>query len=495
MKTLLLFLVGIVSIVSFAQDGSLDTSFGNNGTVQTDIDGDSDYAIAIAQQADEKLLVAGRFTIQGQAFPSIARYNVNGTLDTSFGNAGVAIFGASGYEDEYYDIVLSQNDGKIIAGGPVNLNSNYQYVVNRFLPDGSIDTSFGNNGEIIVFPENIYKGDVTLLDDDSFIAVGRIFDSGISKVALKKYTSNGMLDTSFGNNGIVITDVGNESNSALKVALAQDDTIVVLANSQDNGVSSQVLLRYLPNGVLDTAFGNNGIVTIVNDPDFTSSNIALYNDGKIAVHSSFLDWQFDIMNNLIFRYLPDGSFDASFGNNGYINPNRNNFIISGIEVQENQRLLVFGELTDFFEGGGPFFINRYHLGGHLDTGFNFTINSSEYFVSSMLIQQDGKIVCLASAAWYNGQEDIIIERRVNDPLSSPEFQNKRTTIYPNPSNGIFTIEREFPETSEYQITDIIGKIIASGELTEKQSKLNLSSVQSGVYFLKTSSSVFRLLKN
>src|SRR5690606_29840761 len=117
------------------------------------------------------------------------------------------------------------NDGKIIAGGPVNLNSNYQYVVNRFLPDGSIDTSFGNNGEIIVFPENIYKGDVTLLDDDSFIAVGRIFDSGISKVALKKYTSNGMLDTSFGNNGIVITDVGNESNSALKVALAQDDTI------------------------------------------------------------------------------------------------------------------------------------------------------------------------------------------------------------------------------------------------------------------------------
>ena len=199
------------------------------------------------------------------------------------------------------------------------------------------------------------------------------------------------------------------------------------------------------------------------------------------------------MNNLIFRYLPDGSFDASFGNNGYINPNRNNFIISGIE--ENQRLLVFGELTDFFEGGGPFFINRYHLGGHLDTGFNFTINSSEYFVSSMLIQQDGKIVCLASTAWYNGQEDIIIERRVNDPLSSPEFQNKRTTIYPNPSNGIFTIEREFPETSEYQITDIIGKIIASGELTEKQSKLNLSSVQSGVYFLKTSSSVFRLLKN
>lgn len=496
MKTLLLFLATFATVYAVAQDGGLDTSFGNNGTVQTDIDGDSDYAISIAQQADEKLLVAGRFTIQGQAFPSIARYNVNGALDTSFGNGGVAIFGASGYEDDYYDIVLSQNDGKIIAGGPFNLNSNYQYAVNRFLPDGSIDTSFGNNGEIIIFPQNIYKGDVTLLDDDSFLAVGKLYDSGISKVALKKYTSNGMLDTSFGNNGIVITEVGNESNSAIKVALDRDDTIVVLANSQDNGMSSQVLLRYLPNGVLDTAFGNNGMVTIVNDPDFSSSNIALYNDGKIAVLSSFFDYQFNIITNLITRYLPDGSFDTSFGNNGYINPNRNNFIISRIEVQENQRLLVFGELTDFFEGGGPFFINRYHLGGHLDTSFNFTINSSEYFVSNMLIQQDGKIVCLASTPWYNGQEDIIIERRVNDPLSTPEFETQRIIIYPNPSNGVFTIEREsFSEIMPYQITDITGKTIASGELTEKQSQLNLSAAQSGVYFLKTANSVFRLLKN
>ena len=496
MKTLLLFLAGIVSLASFGQDGGLDTSFGNNGTVQTDIDGDSDYAISIAQQADEKLLVAGRFTIQGQAFPSIARYSINGNLDTSFGNNGVAIFGGSGYEDDYYEIVLSQNDGKIIAGGPFNLNSSYQYAVNRFLPDGSIDTSFGNNGEIIVFPENIYKGDLALLDDDSLLAVGKIYDNGISKVALKKYTSNGMLDTSFGNNGVVITEVGNESNSALKVALAQDDTIVVLANSQDNGVSSQVLLRYMPNGVLDTAFGNNGMVTIVNDLDFSSSNIALYNDGKIAVLSSFFDYQFNIITNLISRYLSDGSFDTSFGNNGYINPNRNNFIISRIEVQENQRLLVFGELTDFFEGGGPFFINRYHLGGHLDTGFNFTINPSEYFVSNMLIQQDGKIVCLASTPWYNGQEDIIMERHINTPLSTPEFKNQITTIYPNPSNGVFTIERDlFSENTSFQITDITGKIIAKGELNDTQTQIDFSVAQAGVYFLKTADGVFRLLKN
>ncbi|MEM0517405.1 T9SS type A sorting domain-containing protein [Aequorivita flava] len=495
MKIVLLFLVGMFSTLGLAQDGSLDVSFGNNGTVQTDIAGDTDMAISIAQQTDEKLLVAGQFKIQGQAFPSIARYNLNGTLDTSFGTNGVTVFNGAGYEEEYYRKVLSQSDGKIVASGSFSLTANSEFVVNRFLADGSVDTSFGNSGELIVFPESIYSGEMVLLNDDSLLAAGRLFENGISKIGLKKYLPDGTLDSTFGNNGVVITEVGNESNSAQKIEITSNNKIVVLGISQENGVTSQVLLRYLSNGTLDTSFGSNGIVSITNEPDYSSNHIALYNDGKIAVHSSFLDWQFDIMNNLIFRYLPDGSFDTSFGNNGYINPNRNNFIISNIEVQENQRLLVFGELTDFFEGGGPFFMKRYYIDGYVDTGFNFVTNSTEYFVTDMLIQQDGKITCLANTAWYNGQEDIIMERRVNNPLSTPEFENQKTTIYPNPSNGIFTIEREFPETTEYQITDITGKVIATGELTEKQTQLNLSSAQSGVYFLKTSNSVFRLMKN
>ncbi len=495
MKSLLLFLAGIISLVSFGQDGSLDTSFGDDGTVQTDIDGDTDLAISITQQTDENLLVAGQFKIQNQAFPSIARYNLNGTLDHSFGNSGVAVFSSSGYEDEYYRKVLSQNDGKIIASGFFSLTANSQFVINRFLANGSVDTGFGNNGEIIVFPEDNYNGDMALLNDESFLVVGSIFENGISNVGLKKYLPNGNLDTSFGNNGVVITQVGNESSTAVQVEISPDNKIVVFASSQDNGLTSQVLLRYLPSGVLDTSYGSNGIVSIVNDPDFSSKNIALYDDGKIAVHSSFFDWQSDVITNLIFRFLSDGSFDTSFGSNGYLNPNRNNLAIRKIEIQQNQRLLIFGELTDFFEGGGPFFIKRYYVDGNVDTGFNFVINSSEYFVSDMLIQQDGKITCLANTAWYNGQEDIIMERYINDPLSTPEFETNKTTIYPNPSNGIFTIERElFSEKALFQITDITGKIIASGELTEKQSQLNLSALHSGVYFLKTHNGVFRLLK-
>lgn len=496
MKTFLILFTGIVSLFSFAQDGSLDTSFGNNGTVQTDIDGDTDLAASITQQIDGKLLVAGSFMMQGQAFPSIARYTLNGALDTSFGNNGVTVFNQTGYENDYYDIVLTQSDGKIIAGGPFNINANYLYAVHRFLADGSIDVNYGDNGKIVIFQENIYKGQVAILDDDSLLAVGRIYENGVSKVALKKYLPNGALDTSFGNDGVVLTGIGNESSSAIKVALAQDHKIVVLADSRDNNISSQVLLRYMSNGTLDTTFGSNGMVAITNEPDFSSNIIALYNDGKIAVASSYLDWQFRLNFNLIYRYLPDGSLDTTFGNNGAINPNSSNLAIYKIEVQQNQRLLIFGELTDFFEGGGPFFMLRYHLGGHLDTSFNFSTPSNEYFVSDMLVQQDGKIVCLANTAWYDGQEDIIMERHLNDPLSVLEFKRQNMMVYPNPSNGVFTVERKlFSETEAYQITDIAGKIIVSGELNVKQTQIDLSSAQNGVYFLKVSNDVFRFLKN
>tara|TARA_R100000935_G_scaffold58612_1_gene96561 strand:+ start:1176 stop:2663 length:1488 start_codon:yes stop_codon:yes gene_type:complete len=495
MKKFLLFLAMLVWAFVGAQDGGLDTSFGNNGVVQTDIDGDRDLGISITQQMDGRLLVAGQFNIQGQEFPSIARFNLNGSIDPSFGNNGVAVFNRTGYEYEYYRKVLSQSDGKIVANGIFSVTANYQFVINRFLTDGSIDTSFGNNGELIVFPEQIATGEMTLLNDDSLLVVGRIFENGISKIGLKKYLSDGTLDTSFGNNGVVITAIGDES-SAQKVLITRDNKIVVLAGMEDNGEQSQVLLRYLLNGTVDSSFGNNGLVNILNEPDFSSQNIAIYEDGKILVHSSFVDWYNERINNLIFRFLPDGSFDTSFSSNGYLNPNRGNLSIRKVEIQPNQRLLIFGELTNFLEGGGPFFIKRYHLGGHLDTSFNFITNSYDNFVADMLIQQDGKITCLANTAWYNGQEDIILERHFNTPLSVSEFDYDSLKIYPNPSSGIFTIERElFSENTPFQITDITGKIIVLGELTEKQSQINLTAAQSGVYFLKTSNSVFRLLKN
>jgi hypothetical protein len=93
-------------------------------------------------------------------------------------------------------------------------------------------------------------------------------------------------------------------------------------------------------------------------------------------------------------------------------------------------------------------------------------------------------------------QDVLVARFNNSQLSIPELDIQNVIIYPNPSKGIFTIEHElFSETEAYQITDITGKNIANGELSDKDNQIDLSSAQSGVYFLKTSSGVWRLVKN
>lgn len=498
MKKLLLLFIGIVSLTSYSQDGSLDTSFGDGGIVRTDIGGNIDYPFSIVQQTSGKLIVVGGvFNNTGQKFPFVARYLIDGTLDTTFGDNGVTVYSVPEYVSSEYEKVVSQSDGKIIAGAVYFPNSIPRFAIHRYLPDGSIDTDYGANGEIIVSSEIVIQGDMILQSDGALLIVCSSFENNSFNIILKRFLPNGILDTNFGINGTTVVSVGVSSGLNIKVGLTNNEKIVVLANYQTTGNNTKALLGFNNNGSLDNSFGTNGIAPITIDQKYRSIGMSIYNDGKIAVHSGYIDYQLYMSHTLISRYLSNGELDTSFGDSGYINPNIDNLSIIKTLIQENQRLLVFGQLiNDFIEGGGWLYMSRYKLGGGIDPGFDFDTSSTLYAPTDMLLQQDGKIVCLMTTPWYIGNEDVIMERYHNNPLSLTEFQDQRTIVYPNPSNGIFTIEQDFySETDMYQITDITGKAIATGELGDKQTQIDLSSAQSGVYFLKTSNGVFRLLKN
>jgi uncharacterized delta-60 repeat protein len=498
MKTLLLFFAAVASLAAFAQDGSLDTSFGDNGIVRTDIDGDYDFPTSIAQQTDGNLVVVGSFTNEGHRFPSIVRYLPDGTMDTTFGDNGLLTYSVPEYENEYYEKVLLQSDGKILAGGSF-YNSGHFYAIQRFLSDGSIDNSFGINGEARVFPENFQGGNMILQNDDSVLVTGFFLNNGIYRPMLRRILPDGALDLNFGNNGTVMIDLDPSLQFDSKIALTNDGKIMVIVNNViGNNSTIKMLFRFNSNGVLDTSFGNNGKVTITIDEKYHALNMAVYNDGKIAVYSQYLDSQSSTLHNIYSRYLSNGDLDTSFGNNGYINPDIDNLWAIKILVQDNQRLLVYGHLiTNFEEGGGTLYMARYKLGGSVDSSFDFESSSSLYYPTDVLIQNDGKIVCLMTTPWYvGGGEDIIMKRYFNDPLSVPEFENQNITIYPNPSNGIFILKSNSNlNETPYQIIDITGKVISKGKLTQNQAQIDLSTAQSGVYFLKTSKGVFRLLKN
>lgn len=480
-------------LLAFSQDGSLDASFGDGGTVLTDIDGGIDFALSVAQQSDEKLVVAGGVDIDGLHYPSLIRYLPNGDMDNTYGIDGVA----SNYDmpnRNYSDLLIQSND-KAIAGGTLYISGENEFVLNRFLPNGGLDLTFATNGELIPFPDNETFGDMIQQNDGTLLFAGNILDNGIRKIALKKYLSNGVPDIDYGNNGISITTVGNEYNSAEQVVLLNNGNVAVWAEITNDGTTSQVLLRFFPDGSLDTSYGNNGVAPILLEPGFSINSITPYNDDKIAVLSWFFDQQEEVMQTRISRYLPNGDFDSSFGNNGVINPNSPYFSPREIVVQSNQRLLLYGELTNFFEGGGYTVLKRYHHNGSIDDSFVFAGGTIEIFTSTMILQTDGKIVCLGHTPWYSGPEDLVLERFNNNPLGLPKFEMGNISVYPNPSKGQFNVKSKIPLNGNYQISDVTGKVLQTGDLFGNQIILDISMMQSGIYFFKTQTQTFRLIKN
>jgi uncharacterized delta-60 repeat protein len=493
MKTLLLFLAVMASLVSFGQDGSLDTSFGDGGVVVTDLHEDANYSSAVIEQSDGKVISGGISFVNSTEETSIFRYNVDGTIDTSFGNNGILITPVVGSLDLNF-----QQDDKLIVSGSLD-HSTGNIAVIRYLNDGSIDDTFATNGMLTTDLSEGNLSRINLQGDDSILLTGSYNNNDSFFIVFQKYLPNGLLDISFGNNGTIINEIGSPASFIDEVKI-HSNSVYVLAPKQSYNDFVVSVLKFTEDYILDDNFGINGIATtsieIIPGNSVKSIAFDLFNDGSIYLAGAHGNCQ-DLFKAFHAKLKPDGENDTSFGNNGVRLLSSNYYMPEQVIIQENNRVLIAGNVSDCFEWSFAT-VSRYFSGGFEDDSFNLQDNGQEVFFDDMQILTDGKIIMVGTTPWYNGNfsSDFAIIRYNNNVLNVPEFQNQKTTIYPNPSNGIFTVEREFfSENSDYQITDITGKIIGIGELAEKKSQIDISSAQSGIYFLKTNTRVFRLLKN
>lgn len=491
MKTFLFFLAGIVSLVAFGQDGSLDNSFGDGGIVVKDINNSIDLVLNVVEQSDQKLVVSGITSPDSNNFyPYLVRFMPDGLVDTAFGTDGILISSnGTGFYD--YKYLFIDNQQHIIAAGPKGQSS--IFVIAKYLDNGDLDNTFGNSG-ILTISNGNYSG-MSLLNDGSILLLKF---SGSNEITINHYLNNGVLDRNFGINGAATSSFSGDGFAGKEIKIDGEDNIYFLGTRDNAANTDIILMKFQPSGYLNTNFGNNGMTTknidALNPMNFSTASLGFTNDNKIVIAGSCgacVDLFDPVLQPYFIRYLNDGLPDSSFGNNGTVLLTISGFSISQLMIQENERMLVSGNVLDCFEGSF-YRISRYFSGGTEDNSFLGGGLEFEYYKS--ILQNDGKIVSLGNTYWFNGMEDIVLLRHNNNPLSVPDFQNQNTIIYPNPSNGIFTIEREFSESKKYQITDLTGKIIANGALDDKQTQIDLSSAQSGVYFLKTSNGMYRLLK-
>jgi uncharacterized delta-60 repeat protein len=271
-----------VAIVRYNADGSLDASFGNGGKVTSALSADRAEGYDIAVQPDGKIIVAGKWNISFQTDFLLLRYNSNGTPDSSFGNGGVVTTAFSSDIDIVYSVLL-QPDGKIIAGGVVGNPNGFVFGLARYNSDGSLDTSFGTGGKVTTaFPENgAGISSLALQPDGRIVAVG---DDNADSFALARYNTNGTLDTSFGAGGEVITyfptSGGSGRNPAQAYAGKVESNGQIIAGGYDNNYAA--LVRYNTNGAIDSTFGTGGEVKTDYRRLTHIDALALQADGKLV---------------------------------------------------------------------------------------------------------------------------------------------------------------------------------------------------------------------
>jgi uncharacterized delta-60 repeat protein len=415
-------IIGLVLACSqraVSADGDLDPTFGSGGRVVTDFSNTTDWLSSIAIQSDGKIVAIGDIH-PGNKF-ALARYNTDGTLDTTFGNGGKVITVIANIRESAAGILILPN-GKILVCGNIDLpsSSNSSFALLRYNSDGSLDSTFGNTGIVVtdIGPDDDQAYRIALQSDGKIVAAGRrgihFYPSEQRKgnVALARYHPDGTLDATFGNGGTVVTDFGQGLESYAIALMIQPDGKLVIA-----GESSYAFLvaRYEANGTLDLAFGNNGFAlgNFSNNWDI-GHDAALQTDGKIIVvgHAE-VNSPYD--NFALARFNSDKTLDQGFGNGGKVLMS-NYGELNACVLQSDGKLIALGTSNSMFQ------LLRFNLNGAVDTTFGsggtvMTSFGGTADGSDLVFQADGKLLAagITPAAPYYQNSDFALSRYLITP--------------------------------------------------------------------------------
>ncbi len=398
----------------FAADGDLDLTFGNGGSVTTDFQHSTDIAYAVARQADGKLVVVGTtYTnndYSGEDF-ALLRYNTDGTVDGTFGVNGRVTTDFPGLAAVISSVVI-QPDGKILVAGGAFPGFTFlgDFKLARYNPDGSLDSTFGGGGIVTTsFPgQGSYAFALALQTDGKIIAAGTDFvnfsseDSSNTDFGLERYNPDGTPDTTFGNSGQVTTNFDGFNDDVFSVLIQPDGKIVAVGSAKNPAnFYDFAAARYLANGTIDTTFGSAGKVrTDFGDHNFDQArSAALQTDGKIVAAGFAISHNGLTQNFALARYSANGVLDSSFSGDGLTQIDFGSCCQSAYSVllQGDGKIITVG-YPNTESSDSDFLLARLSSSGALDPTFGVGGQVRASFgdlndgANGALLQPDGKIV-------------------------------------------------------------------------------------------------------
>lgn len=347
-------------------DSWLDPTFGGDGIVYTDFEGGADEARDLVILPDGALVAAGigssktEFPPQGFA---VARYLPDGTLDPAFGQDGWVLTFPTGNGDRAYAVV-AQPDGALVVGGQAGAETS-DFGLVRHRADGSLDETFGGDGIVTTNLGRVAEriADVALQPDGRIVAVGETRTGDDGDVALARYNPDGSPDASFSGDGIVVTQVGADSTAGVRVRLLPGGKILALA-TRYGATPAMILLRYNADGSLDATFDGDGIaVPNIGANGGTPNDMLVLPSGKILLAGTFgMGEAFGVA-----RVNADGTIDNTFGVDGRALTPQGINGVTAVLTQPHGRILVAGR---YLAGGKTYFgVTRFMPSGSLDMSF------------------------------------------------------------------------------------------------------------------------------
>jgi len=307
-----------ITVTRYSPDGSPDMGFGTNGTKKIMVGELGFEGDAVALQNDGKIVVAGSGAIDESRDIVVIRLETDGDLDPAFATNGIFTASLTPSDDFATDVAILYT-GQIAVSAVGNTGSESRPFVVRLTANGTIDSSFGGDGIVEVPLADGSAGQlkgIGFQNDNRIVVAGEVRDGVQQDFLTARFHPNGDLDQTFGGTGVLSTAVGSGNDAGEALVIRQDGKIVVAGSATENQQFDFALVRYNTDGSLDTSFGEDGkVITPSGDGSSIAFDVkALPNGGIIAAG----DLNLELFGSeiVLHQYLPDGGLDPTFGNGG-----------------------------------------------------------------------------------------------------------------------------------------------------------------------------------
>lgn len=460
---------GDLMIADINENGSLDASFGNNGFIITNLRGHYDQLFQLIITDGKPTICASCYTKSPYSIQGfVAQFNPDGTLNPNFGNNGHTTIGNNYEAARPFNMAVDSNGNFLV----VHLSDVAAFAMARLLPDGSLDISFGNNGEVTIANTQLTHAYCVATDGDKITMGG----NALNRFGLVQLKNNGSLNTAFGTNGITITDIPGSGDRMWTLKYLADGSL--LAGGTAGG--KWVLKRYTSNGILDDTFDATAICGLFNGRIW---DIIQLPNGKILTIGSPI---FQTASTFTVAQLnPDGSPDTNFGDNGsftVLSPLQG-YASSMILYPDQSKIVIGGHFNDTEQHKVAALV-QLHANGTLDTNFGnngilmgdtlyYPILPDDYAPLRLAFTGNNKLLVASSQSTAMptnpnivGASSIYLAQYLTElsiGILDVEAAANAVYTYPNPlhSNQL-TIAYELKQTQTVQIDlyDLQGKKVA-----------------------------------